>query len=91
MNDQELFAIKKALNWRKGDFILSVRPERCYGSGWTNTPIWVIIKDINGDIREECLQPDEQTRDMRLLFDVLLTAHNAMINALAVNRLDISN
>lgn len=40
------------------------------GSGWSNSPIWVVISDNNGYLREECLQPEDQTEMMRRIYDV---------------------
>lgn len=34
------------------------------GPGWSNTPIWVLVREPSGKLRIECLQPDEQTGRM---------------------------
>ena len=74
-------AVKRFRWWRKGDFIVAVRPERCAGPGWANAPIWVVVRDVVGALREECIQPEEQTKDMLLLFDVAHAAHSALLAA----------
>ena len=61
-----------------GEHICSARPEFAYGAGWTNTPIWVIIREPDGTYRKECLQPEEQTEEMRLLFEITAKAQDLM-------------
>lgn len=60
--------------------IVTAYPERAEGPGWRNEPLWIVVR-VNGDLREVCLQPDEQTDAMRSLFRVCEAAHVAMKGA----------
>lgn len=43
--------------------------EYASGPGWGNQPLWYIVCDSNHTtLTVECLQPEEQTAEMRLLF-----------------------
>lgn len=57
------------------DTVITAFAEYCYGPGWSNTPLWVIVRDANGLLRQESLQPDEQGADIRLQFDVSAAVH----------------
>ena len=46
------------------------------GPGWSNEPVWFIVRDGRGNLREECLQPDEQSYEMRLLFRIAAAVHD---------------
>jgi len=74
--------MKEPIQLNSNERIIAVIPERCSGSGWSNTPIWVYIENkVNGTLRTECLQPAEQTITQKILFDVCLHAHEAMLYA----------
>jgi hypothetical protein len=62
-----------------GDRVLAARPDSASGPGWRNEPIWVYVQRNGGAIREECLQPDEQTGNMALLFDVVEAGQRELI------------
>ena len=50
--------------------------------GWGNAPIWVIVRSkLDGSLREECIQPNEQTEEMQTLYQVSQVAHGAMSKA----------
>ena len=52
------------------------------GPGWANSPVWVLIRDMaDGSHRTECLQPDEQTDEIRLLYQFSALAHCQMTAA----------
>lgn len=54
-----------------GERIIAVVPEYCAGPGWSNTPMWVyIVNHQSKQFRQECIQPDEQTSEMKALFEV---------------------
>ena len=58
--------------------------EACRGPGWSNRPVWVLLRDpATGAHRVECLQPEEQTARMRTLFDVSAAASASMTFAAA--------
>jgi len=65
----------------KNDTIVAVVAKACHGPGWSNTPIWVFVQNGDGRIRQECLQPEEQSPDMRLLYEVLDVTHSKMLHA----------
>ena len=44
-------------------------PERAYGPGWSNFPTWVYIANAaNGQLRCECIQPEERSRELHTLY-----------------------
>lgn len=63
---------------KKTDYIVTAYADTCGGPGWANKPIWLIVRDQDGKLREECVQPDEQTTEMHILYEVSETAHRAM-------------
>lgn len=70
------------LRLKEGDYIRAVMPESAAGPGWANTPLYVIVRDGNGKLREECLQPREQPRDVMLLFGIVEKVQAAMLSIL---------
>ncbi|KGC15473.1 hypothetical protein DM48_314 [Burkholderia gladioli] len=58
--------------------VVTAYAEFASGPGWSNRPLWVIVRDENGKLREECIQPEEQTRDMHLMFRISYEAHSTM-------------
>lgn len=69
---------------RKNERIVAVVPESCTGSGWSNRVVWVYIRGDMGGFRAECLQPDDQTPEMRTLFDSAAIMHRALVGAVPV-------
>lgn len=65
----------------KYEHVVCAFAEHATGPGWANQPIWVIIQDGDGKLRRECLQPEEQTPEMRTLFNVSVAANGAMTAA----------
>lgn len=61
------------------DHIVAVVAEPANGPGWANTPLWVIVQDGNGHLRRECLQPDEQSDGMRVLYATAAAVHVALV------------
>jgi hypothetical protein len=51
------------------------------GPGWGNSPLWYIVRDGNGKLTQKCLQPDEQTAEIALLYRISSEVHNAMVYA----------
>jgi hypothetical protein len=46
----------------ENDTILCVYAQAAIGPGWSNTPLWVVVRNsCNGDICEVCIQPEQQT------------------------------
>ena len=67
------------------DVILTAYAESCAGPGWTNTPLWIIVQDQSGKIRRECLQPEEQTLIMKILFS--MSNHISSVMRIEVEKL----
>jgi hypothetical protein len=63
------------------EFIVTVYAKQAKGPGWSNQPLFVLIRDAEGRLREECLQPDEQTAEMKALFNVSATVHDQLVKA----------
>lgn len=70
-----------ALTLAPDERIVTAYAQRASGPGWSNAPVWVIVRDGNGRLRELCIQPDEQTREMLMLYDVAAAAHDALVRA----------
>ena len=60
------------------DAIVTAYAEHCSGPGWSNSPVWVIVRDLQGNLRQECIQMRDQTAEMRVLFDSSVAAHVGM-------------
>lgn len=69
------------LNLKKGETIVTAFAETIRGSGFINSPVWVIIQDRDGNLRRECLQPSEQGPDTLALFRVSEAASKSMVAA----------
>ena len=74
--------ISKALHIRPGDKPVTAWAERSSGPGWSNTLLWVIVRDQSGKLREECLQPEEQSRAVFTLYDTAAALHKALMGGL---------
>lgn len=61
-----------------GESIVTAYAQAAAGPGWSNTPVWVIVRGADGKLREECLQPTEQTQTMRLFYRISQEAHLTM-------------
>lgn len=66
---------------KKGDTIVTAYAERASGPGWANCPLWVIVKGSDGVLREECIQADQQTPDMAVLYNIAAEVHLALRRA----------
>ena len=71
---------RKALGITPDDQIVCAYADRASGPGWANSPLWVIVRR-GGILRQECLQPEEQTREIAWLYSVSASAHEAMTGA----------
>lgn len=63
---------------RKGDKIITAYAESANGPGWANSPLWLIVLGEDRALRQECVQPDEQTKEMLALYSVSEAAHCSM-------------
>lgn len=65
--------------------ILAVVPEPASGPGWANSPVWVYIEDSrHKNLRTECLQPDEQSPEMRALYPLGAMMHRQLLSSVSV-------
>ena len=55
--------------------------EPAAGPGWANSPLWYILRDGNGTLTMHCLQPDEQTAEIGLLYRTSAALHGTMVQA----------
>lgn len=58
--------------------IVTAFAEPACGPGWANSPLWVIVKRDDGKMYVECIQPEDQTNQMRLLYPISSYVHNIM-------------
>ena len=70
-------AMKRKL-LKPGDTLITAYAQPANGPGWTNTPLYLIVRGQDGNLREECLQPDEQPAEVRLLYDTSAALHEAL-------------
>jgi hypothetical protein len=65
------------------DTVVTAWATREHGPGWSNTPVWVLLRADDGRLRVECIQPEEQSAAMRTLHGVSAAAAGAMTAAVA--------
>lgn len=66
----------------KHDHVIAAFAEPASGPGWANMPVWVFVRDAqDGSIRRECMQPDEQSEEIAILYRTCAAAHAAMTAA----------
>ncbi len=68
----------------KGETIVTAYAEHASGPGWSNVPIWVIIRTQGHSLRIECVQPEDQTPTMIALYKVSEAAHLSMTQAVKI-------
>lgn len=70
----------------KNEYVVTAYASRASGPGWANTPLWVVIRDrVTGLFREDCIQPEQQTAGMRILYNVSEQTHAAMVAEVALS------
>lgn len=55
--------------------------EPAAGPGWANSPLWYIVRDGDGKLTMHCLQPEEQTAEIGLLYRTSAALHGTMVRA----------
>lgn len=72
----------------KDEKIIAVVPEFAHGPGWTNSPLWVYIAG-NGlkSLRTVCIQPEQQTAEMRTLFAPGAAMAAALVGTIRIHQL----
>lgn len=58
--------------------VVTAFAEPACGPGWANQPVWVICRNHDGSLYMECIQPEEQTREMRLMYSLSADIHQKM-------------
>ena len=66
---------------KDGESLVTAWPEPCTGPGWSNSPLYYIIREPAGKMRTECLQPKEQSTEIRLLYGIAAAAHGSLMRA----------
>lgn len=67
----------------KGSKVVIAWADKCYGPGWSNNPVWLIVRDTNGKLEQLCLQPEEQTKEIRILFSTNYESSATMTEIIA--------
>ena len=53
------------------DRIVTAYARKASGPGWSNRPLWVVVEDRRtGKMREECIQPQQQSEEVWRLYDI---------------------
>lgn len=65
----------------KDDTIITAFAEPASGPGWGNSPIWVIVRDRYHNLRQEVIQPKDQTPEMLSHYHISMAAHYSMRGA----------
>jgi len=66
---------------KKHDCVIAAWCEHAAGPGWANSPVFVVVKDRrDGTHRIECLQPEEQTFVMSVIFGICAQSHNILVS-----------
>lgn len=60
--------------------VITAWAEGAAGPGWANQPLWYLVDDY-GKLRVECLQPDEQSSEIKTLYAMSEVTHLAMTAA----------
>ena len=67
---------------KESEYIVTAYAEPCCGPGWANRPVTVIIKDkVTGAMREDSLQPEEQSMEIMNIYDFSAISHSKMVRA----------
>jgi hypothetical protein len=61
-----------------GEKVITAFAEEAHGPGWANCPIWVVVQTEKLHYRLTAIQPEDQTSQMRLLYNVSAHCHLAM-------------
>jgi len=67
-----------------GETIVTAYAEKANGPGWANKPLWVIVRDRNQNLREECIQPEKQTKEMHMMYEISEAVHKRMVYEVAL-------
>ena len=73
--------MKKPFQLADGESIVTAYATYWSGPGWSNGTLWVIVRARDGTLREECIQPEQQSREMIEHFGYSALAHTNMVGA----------
>ena len=62
-------------------YVITAWAESASGPGWANQPVWYLTRDDNGKLEVECLQPNDQTKEMQILYAMSDITHRSMTAA----------
>ena len=65
----------------KGETIITAWAEPAAGSGWGNTPVWIIVRDADGKLDERCIQPEDQSLRVSGLYRIASVVHAEFLSA----------
>ena len=74
----------KKIKLARGERVIAVIPEACFGPGWANCPTFVYIERNDKKLRTECIQPDERAADLDTLLKTGAAMEQALIAAVPV-------
>ena len=69
------------MNLKSTDSIVTVYAVMASGPGWANTPLFVIYRDGNGLLHEDAIQPEDQTKEIRTIFEIAAIVHSKLLLA----------
>ncbi len=72
-----MFKLSKEMS----EYIVTAYAEPAAGPGWSNTPIWIVINNVLNKMRLECLQPEQQSAEMRTLYEISTAVNSQMKHA----------
>lgn len=64
-----------------GERVEAAWAEPASGSGWCNWPVRYLVTGVDGKLRIECLQPDQQSAEILHLYAVAAETHKALTRA----------
>jgi len=65
----------------EGDRIVTAYAEHADGPGWSNRPLYIIVRNQSGELREECLQPEEQGAEVAAFYDIAAVVNKEVVGA----------
>lgn len=68
-SDRGKSATSKTVN-HPAQNVICAYTEKAHGPGWDNQLVWFITCDDNGVLRQECLQPEQQSAEIAQLYNI---------------------
>lgn len=82
----------KPIELNRFENIVAIVPQNAFGPGWTNKPLWIYIENVaEGTYRRICLQVEEQSIEMQLLFNIGSVVHESLLGAVKTIKTDPMN